>query len=464
MTTEAVVKNIKGGEKSAQTASGRTAGANAGGEARQGNSNKEKKEEVLTDLSSAGVAALLRGQFDVEREGEGTAEEGPAGKGIEAVPGAENTAATPQSAPGRTAGEDAGGEGNDQPQNTRNTQKEAGAEGEGTETSQTEGTENPEQEGTEGTETEGTENPGGELPEELQAAVGQWEETGGELPPVLQVLVEKRIGKLVKQREEATSLRVSAEAKVKTLEEEVAALKADPRRPGAAGPVTIAHSENELNGLEEKASGFLSDAEAFLDESATAAEAARVQRFMEENGIADNGGLKRRVREVNGWLTRQLPKQREALQRFRDGEAQVEPIVKKFFPWMEQKSSAEYQQAQKALEIFPDLPSRTPEWKVALGVYVLGVNAMKALAGQTSSGLTAPGGPGAKASNGGPAKPAAGATNGAKAPVKSPVKGAAAPVASVRNGGRQAQEEGARQRFAAAPTRENVTELLKAAL
>src|SRR5436190_15625493 len=39
------------------------------------------------------------------------------------------------------------------------------------------------------------------LPEHLEAEYAQWEQSGGTLPPSLQKLVEKRIGKLVGERE-----------------------------------------------------------------------------------------------------------------------------------------------------------------------------------------------------------------------------------------------------------------------
>jgi hypothetical protein len=276
-----------------------------------------------------------------------------------------------------------------------------------------------------------------ELPGELQAAIEQWEEAGkGELPLALQTLVERRIGKLTAQREEQKTAREAAESRIKELESEVSELRTNPSRPA---PATLANvDEKQLAKLESSAEVFLGEAEAYLDDSATEDERGRVERYMADNHL-ELAQLKRKVREVSHWLNRTAPEQRRALAAFREQESAVEPDVKRFFPWMDKKESAEYKLAQDVLALVPELTARTPAHRVALGVYVLGLQEFAKLKTKTNG------------------KPPV-----VKAPVRTPASGAAAPA--VRVNGKQANEESARQRFNGSMNRESVAELLKAGL
>lgn len=412
----------KPGETTAHSAHA-SGGAAPGGAATANARKATAQDEALKDLTSDGVSALLRGQFAAE---EPTTEDAPdqTNEGVQAG-ATEGGADAPE---GAAIDEDVTAE---PPSGGANETEVAPA----------------------------SEEAGGEeaIPEALASAIAEWEASGAEgLPGALQGLVDRRIGKLTGARDEERTARETAERRAAAAEAEVAELKAT----GATGVAKGSgiSSERELDGLEETALRVVSEAEAVLDESATAEETARVQRWMQEHGIADSAGLKRKVRELNTWLNREVPKERQRLQVFRQQEAAVEPLAKQLFPWLEEKASPEYQQAQKALQLFPDLKQRTPAHKLALGIYVLGVREFEKL---EAAYLASTGGTGAKAGAKAPL-PAAEGNRPTKPPPKAPVGGAAPP--SRRVNGKEAQEEAARARFAKTPTRESVTELLKAQL
>jgi hypothetical protein len=371
------------------------------------------KADVLT-LTSEGVASLLKSSF---------AEDSPEAE--EAQPEAEH---------------------NDETEREKPTEGNEGNQEDGTEQTPvaSEGETEPEQ--TPAASEEQEEQPAAELPEALQTAINEWEEQGGgELPAALQALVEKRIGKLTGQREEERRAREAAEAQVRQLTEEVSQLRSDPRRvPQAGTPLT---DERSLNDLARSAEALVADAENVLDGTANEEEAERIRRFMESEHL-DNNGLKHRVRELNRWLSGEVPKQKQQIQQFRAAEAQAAPIAKRFFPWLEKKDTPEYGMAQEVLRLVPELRTRTPAHQVALGVYVLGLKEFEKLQRATA---------GKKGPNG--TKGANGRAAVSRVAPKSPVTGAAAPRA------RQAsEEEAARQRFEKAPTRDAVESLLRAGL
>jgi hypothetical protein len=288
-----------------------------------------------------------------------------------------------------------------------------------------------------------------DLPPELQAAVESWEEQGrGELPPVLQALVDRRIHKLTAQRESEKSGRAAAEAKVAELTNEVAQLRAG---GGAAAEPLPTLDGKELDRQQTTYERFLADAENYLDDTATDDERGRIERYLQSNRM-DASGLKRQVREVNRAL-QQLPAQRQQLAAFKKAEASAEPEAKRFFPWLDDKSSPEYQQAQAVFDSIPDLKQRTPFHRVVLGVYVLGLKQYAALraAGANGNGKARVGVAGA------------GKVPVVKAPPKVPAAGAAAPSAA-RNHGAKAQEDAARQSFNRRPTAEGAAELFKLGL
>lgn len=275
-----------------------------------------------------------------------------------------------------------------------------------------------------------------EVPEALATAIEEWEAAGGgELPAALQGLVEKRINKIVGERETEKTARAAAEAKVVELE---AALEKGPIAP--APNVGMGLDEKGLTKLEGTVRQLLNDAENYLDDSATPEEKGRVEEYMESQRL-DAKGLKRQVRELGGWL-QGVPGERARIQQFQAEEAKLEPEVKGLFPWLDNKAAPEYRQAQEVLQLLPELRQRTPAHRVALGVYVLGLKELAKLKA---------------AKQGQPAK----ASVPAKVPPKTPAGGAATGRAV---NGKQKSEETARQALEQAPTRANVTALLKQSL
>lgn len=378
-------------------------------------------------LTADGIASLLKGQL-AEADPEKPNAEGD-------QPSGTPEGHTPNDGTDPNAGQPAGeGEGAGEGQGEGGEETPAGDETPAAEDGSGEG------------EGEGSGEP--QMPAELQSAIETWEEQGGgELPPVLQALVEKRIGKLTAQRETEKSARESAEAKVRELETEVEQLRS--AEGGQAQPVGVLGMEDEkvLLKRERDFQGFLDDAQNYLDDTATAEERGRIEQFMEANGF-DNTKLRRQVREVERVL-RELPAQRqqvrEKLAEFRKIETAVEPEVKKYFPWIDDKTNPNYQKAQEVLKGIPDLKQRTASHRLVLGIYVLGLNAFEKLRGTATAGQPAKGG----------VKPSA------KPPVKPPGGGTAAPPAAARANGQAAAEEATRQKFTKAPTRANAIEMAK---
>ena len=296
------------------------------------------------------------------------------------------------------------------------------------------------------------------LPADVQTALEDWEQTGGPLPKPLQALVDKRIGKLTGARDTEKARADKAEAELARVQAEAESLRADPNRPGHAAPAPVM-DEKALNGLATTANKFMAEVESYLDNSATEEERTRVERFMASERL-DTNGLKRRVRETNAWLTQELPQQRDQLRAFKSQEAAAEPVVKSHFPWLDDKASPEYAKAQSVLGIMPELKQRTPAHRVAAGTYVLGLEVMDHLAkaGVKTDAAAAVREALAKAFPvTGTAQPSKAKTPPPKAPAGN---GAAVPPVKAK----AAKDEAARQSFNKAPTRQNATELARAAL
>lgn len=331
--------------------------------------------------------------------------------------------------------------------------EKAKIEGEGEE-----GAEAPEPPEAEGEAVEQPETPEeSPLPQDAQAALEAWEATGGPLPKALQSLVDKRIGKLTGARDAEKARADKAETELKRVAAEAEALRNDPNRPAHVTPSAVM-DDAHLTKLATTAEKFLAEAENYLDDTATDEERGRVEKFMQSERL-DANGLKRRIRETNTWLTRELPEAKRQVQAFKAQEAATEPVVKARFPWLDDKSRPEYATAQQVLGIMPELRQRTPAHRVAVGTYVLGMKVMDHLAKagiQTDAGAAID-----------EALAKAFPVNGATAPKaktpppKAPVSGAAAPAA--RAAGTRT-DEAARQKFNQRPTRESATELARAAL
>jgi hypothetical protein len=291
----------------------------------------------------------------------------------------------------------------------------------------------------------GEASPGqGNVPEALQQAIAEWKEKGkGELPPELQELVDDRIHRATSQRDSERTAREAAEAKAAELEAQLA------QRPqmAAGGLPTI----EELDKLQGKADALIRDLENVVDGTATEEEAARVAKVLGMDDLDSPEGqraAKRNLREVERYAAT-LPGQRQQVQNFRTQEAQLEPTAKEWFPFLYDKSHADYQEAQEVLRIMPELRQRTPAHRFALGTYVLGLRELRRLHPEAFRGKTL----------------AARAALPRKAPAKSPVSGggAAAPNGA-KTRARGVEEASARAEFDKNPTAESAKRLLKIGL
>lgn len=385
-------------------------------------------------LTSEGISSLLRSQLsrDADTETPLTPEQDHGTKGLQDQ--------------GTGAESEVQGEGGDE-------NHEGGDGDQGTKGLKDQGTEDQEQ-GAESQEQDQEAGSGeqGQLPQELQAAIEQWESAGrGELPAVLQSLVDRRIGRLTGQREQERTAREAAEARATELEARLTAAESKEQGAGSQSQIPGPGTEKELGEMERAANGLLADAENYLDETATEDEVKRVEAFMGGQHM-DKNALKRFSRDISRWINQELPKQRQALASFKADEAKLEPEARKLFPWLWDKASKEYGQAQDVLRVMPDLVRRTPGHRMALGIYVLGLKALEAMKkgdqGTTDQGTK---GPTTK-------------TATAKAPVKTPGNGAAAPRVATAANGKERLEEAARVKLRENPSRANVTELLRQTL
>lgn len=275
----------------------------------------------------------------------------------------------------------------------------------------------------------------GGLPTEMQAALDEWEAKGGALPEGLQRVVNKRIGRLTADKETAARRAEAAEEALKTLQAEAEKLRNDPNRPTQASPSGIP-DEQELATAERAAKKFLDHAEAYLDDTATPEERSRMERFMEAEKL-DATGLKRRVRQISGYLRDELPVQRQTVQSFRAQEKEASAQAHRDFPWLADPKAPEHQVRTQMLKLLPDLPKRLPNHDLVMGIYMLGYK-------QYQQQLAAAAGKGTKAP---PPKPPAG--NGATR-----TAAATKPKAS----------ELASSKFSKSPTRDNAVDLARAAL
>ena len=197
--------------------------------------------------------------------------------------------------------------------------------------------------------------------------------------------------------------------------------------------------------MTEASKKFQADARAFLGGYADEAATARVEKLMETGGM-DEKALRRQLDEVNDWLTDSAPQLRAQVQTFKRTAAEVEPVVKQHFPWLDDPKSPEYPIAQQVLQLVPELKQRSPAWRFAQGVFVLGMKEYQKLK--------------ATAGNGAAAKKLF--LPGRKPPQVAPKAGS--PVNAPRTTRKDAETEQASENLRKAPTAENMEATLKAAL
>jgi hypothetical protein len=394
----------KPGETTANLEVGHRPGSSTGAAA-----GKTADEARLT-LTSGGIASLLKSAFAADRS--------EAEAGEEVQPAAEQPADDTQNA-----------EGAEEQEGAQGAENEAGAEAEGA--AEPEGEAGPE------AEAEAAEGEPAETAEDAEE--GQLEGAPAS--------VQKRIDKLVAQRETAKTEAQTAQAEVERLKAELdAERQRGPERAAPALPGALP-DEKSLANNEATFRRFEADAENYLDETATPEEEARIKGYMESNRL-DVSGLKRQLREVKREL-QQIPQQRQRLTEYRKAETMANQVAAKYCPWLSDKTSPRYQKAQEILRDAPWLSQATPAHQLALAAQVLGAEMIE----QMIKGGTG------KGAGGGQPK----VLPKVKAPPKVPAAGAAAPAAA-RTNGRVAEEESVRQQFQKAPTRESVTKLLKIGL
>jgi predicted nucleic acid-binding Zn-ribbon protein len=305
------------------------------------------------------------------------------------------------------------------------------------------------------------------LPPEVLTQVKAWETAGGALPPSLQAIVDKRLGRELHKAKELETRAATAEAEVTRLTEEIGN-----RQSAIGNPAVGGLDEKTLQTTIAASEKFRADARAFVGGYADDAQTAKLEAYMTKNGM-DEKALRRQLDEVNQWLTEDAPQLRQNVQKFKATEREITPIVKARFPSLEKKDSQEAQWATEVAQLVPELSTRTPAHKLALGVYALGKVAWDHLSAASEEGDVI------EALRGVLTKHVPVATNGignrqsaigngkrfflpGKAPAKGPTGGRA--LMAPRVNGHQAAEEAASEELRQSPTAENVTKSLKIAL
>ena len=222
---------------------------------------------------------------------------------------------------------------------------------------------------------------GGTLPEHLEAELAEWEKTGGTLPASLQKLVEKKIGKVVGEREAQKTRADKAEAEVARLNGELQQASQQQRPTAGVGGM----DEKKLSDMVTASEKFRADARAFIGDYADEATAARIQKHMETAGL-DDKGLRRQLDEVNDWLTQGAPKVQAQLRTFNETRAKIEPVVKSRFPTIGDVNTPEGKTVAEIGKFLPELTSRSPAAKFSLGVYALGMAAWEHLGAASKDG------------------------------------------------------------------------------
>jgi len=297
------------------------------------------------------------------------------------------------------------------------------------------------------------------LPEHLEAELAQWEKTGGTLPASLQKLVEKKIGKVVGEREAQKTRADKAEAEVERLNGEL-----QQRGNGAPAPGVGGMDEKKLSDMVTASEKFRADARAFIGDYADEATAKRIQKHMETAGL-DDKGLRRQLDDVNDWLTQGAPKIREQVQQFNETRAKIEPVVKSRFPTIGDVNTPEGKVASEISKFIPELSARSPAAKFSMGVYALGMEAWQHLSAASKDGDVIAALRTVLKKNV-PLPDANGKTKlflpGRKPPGAAPRAGS--PGASPRAGRRDAQEAEASEKLKSGGTAEDMEATLKAAL
>lgn len=306
-----------------------------------------------------------------------------------------------------------------------------------------------------------------ELPEHLEAELKQWEEQGGPLPASLQTMFNKRVGKAIKERDDA-----KAEAEAARTELEAAQAELEQARTNGKAPVNLTGglTPETLEQSVQVAKRLVADVRALAGDYATDEQRARLDGYAKKLGL-DEAGLKRSADEWSEWLRDDVPQLRQGITQFKAAEREVAQLTGGRFASLKKKDAPEAAWAKEVRELVPELAQRTPAHELSIGVYVLGKLAWDHLskASETGDVIEALRGvltkhvplPVAKPANGKPVPRIAGALPG-KAPVKSPITGA--PTPRPRTTGREAEQEVLSKKLKENPTGENAVAMLASAL
>lgn len=298
----------------------------------------------------------------------------------------------------------------------------------------------------------------GELPAEVLAQVEAWENAGGALPQALQGIVDGRIKRELGKVKDLETAKTNAEAEVERLKAELEAKGTAATPPGTG-------TEAQLTDRINAARKFLREARPFVGGYATEEQKARMEQFMEKQGLNENS-LRQYMDEVGDWLTTDAVAEQQRLQQFKQAEQAAQPFFEKRFPSLLKKDSDAAKVATEILRLTPELKQRTPAHQLVVATYILGKLAADHLLAANSEGdvveqlrsALAKGAPiGTKTANGKPAGLPG------KAPAKTPT-GSPVPATRTSSTGKQAQLDQQSVKLSENPTPDNVTELLRTAL
>jgi hypothetical protein len=249
--------------------------------------------------------------------------------------------------------------------------------------------------------------------------------------------VQKRIDKLTRRLRETEEALETERQRVRDLEESTAEQTGAPT-PSTPAQTGLEHlSASQIERVERDATELRDSIEDYLDGVADDSQRVRVERYMETQKL-DETGLKRSRRELARLLERHIPARREFIRHQSDADAKTVQM----FPWWNDRTSPEYQEAVAMLHARPEV-RKWPDWKFALSVSVVGLREVrKQLEAKTG-------------------KPAA-STVAAKPPPKVPTPSESVPASRIPN--KESQRQAIRASVLDNPDEETMTRYFEKAL
>ena len=182
----------------------------------------------------------------------------------------------------------------------------------------------------------------------------------------VQASVDKRIGKEVRKRKEATEAKEAAESKVKELRAQLEQAEAAVRASDFAPPPTDANPFANLNTLQEVQKEMMR-AEQTMEWAEDNPDGALVDS---EDGEQEYTAEE--VREIKKRASRALRRQLPEQQGYIQSRDNLEPEALDAYPWWNDKASSEFQAASQVLRNMPEL-ARFPDYKLVVGDYLDGM-------------------------------------------------------------------------------------------